>query len=118
MITVVALVVALFLLPSPWSWVVVLGAFVVDVAETGAFVWWSRRRRRRTRPAVGAESLVGCEGRAATALAPAGQVRVQGEIWAARSGSPVEPGDLVVVRSVEGLVLEVEPAADPLADRT
>jgi membrane-bound serine protease (ClpP class) len=53
---------------------------------------------------------------AASALVPEGQVRVHGEIWAARSVSHVERGARVVVRSVDGLVLEVEPDAPPGAE--
>lgn len=109
MLTLVALVVALVFLPTPWNWILVVTAAVIDVAETGAFVWWSRRRRRLTRPAVGVEDLVGRQAVAVTALLPDGQVRVHGETWAARSRSPVRRGDVVVVRSVDGLVLEVEP---------
>ena len=116
MLTLIALAVALLFLPSPWGWVLVIAAAVVDLAETAGFVWWSRRRRLRTRPAVGVEDLVGRPGVAASALAPDGQVRVQGEIWAARSALPVERGARVVVRAVDGLVLEVEPDAPATAE--
>ena len=109
MLTLIALVLALIFLPSPWSWIVVVSAAVIDLAETGAFVRWSRRRRRLTRPAVGVEDLVGRRAVVVRALAPDGQVRVQGEIWAARSRAPVEQGEAVVIRAVDGLVLEVEP---------
>jgi membrane-bound serine protease (ClpP class) len=115
-LTLIALVLALLFLPSPWGWIVVIAAAVIDVIETAGFVWWSRRRRRLTRPAVGVEDLVGRTGVAATALAPEGQVRVHGEIWAARSVSPVQRGSPIVVRSVDGLVLEVEPCAPPVAE--
>ncbi len=118
MITLIALGVALFLLPSPWNWLVVIAGALIDVVETAAFVWWSRRRRRLSRPAVGVEDLVGRTAVAATALVPDGQVRVHGEIWAARSTSRVEQGARVMVRSVDGLVLEVEPSAAPVEDRS
>jgi membrane-bound serine protease (ClpP class) len=111
-LTLVALLLALLLLPSPWNWIVVLVAAVIDLVETGAFVWWSRRRRRLTRPAVGVEDLVGRTGVAASSLLPDGQVRVQGEIWAARSQVPVERGDRIVVRAIDGLVLEVAPVGE------
>ena len=47
--------------------------------------------------AVGAETIVGRTGVALgrldpAAASPAGQVRVEGEIWAARSAEPIEPG--------------------------
>ena len=59
MLTLIALLLALLVLPSPWSAIVVVCAAVVDVIETGTFVWWSRRRRRKTTQSVGAETIVG-----------------------------------------------------------
>jgi membrane-bound serine protease (ClpP class) len=111
-LTLIALLLALLFLPSPWNWIVVIVGAVIDVVETTGFVWWSRRRRRLTRPSVGVEDLLGRTGVAATPLVPDGQVRVHGEIWAARSPTHVERGTRVVVRGVEGLVLDVEPAGD------
>lgn len=109
MLTIVALILALLFLPSPWGWVLVIVAAVVDVLETAALWWWSKRRRS----AVGADTLVGRHAIAVTALAPRGHVRVQGEIWEAESTVPVEPGRDVVVRAVRGLALDVEPAPAP-----
>jgi membrane protein implicated in regulation of membrane protease activity len=105
-ITLVAVGLAVLFLPSPWNWLFVVVAAIVDVAETSAFLWWSRRRR----PAVGVETLVGRRATVVTPLLPTGQVRVDGELWQARSAGGEEPGDTVVIRAVEGLELEVEPA--------
>ncbi len=117
MLTLIALLMALLFLPSPWSIIVVVAAIVVDLTEIAVFVWWSRRRRRRGPPEVGIETLLGRRGVAVRRLSPGrledvGQVRIDGEIWAARTGMGVEPGASVVVRGVDGLVLEVEPAPD------
>ncbi len=114
MLTLIALLLALFLLPSPWGVVVVACAAVIDVIETGVFVWWSRRRRRLSPPSVGVGTLVGREGVAIGRLEPGrdGQVRVAGEIWLARPSEQVEPGRAVTVVSVDGLTLGVEPLAD------
>ena len=65
--------------------------------------------------AVGAETIVGRTGIALgrldpDAASPVGQVRVEGEIWSARSAEPIDPGAPVVVSAVDGLVLDVEPA--------
>ena len=108
MLTLVALVIALLFLPQPWSWIVVIAAAVIDVIETGAFVWWSRRRRRLTRPAVGVDDLVGKSAVVVTPLRPEGQVRVNGELWRARGAPDAAPGTRVAVRSVDRMVLEVE----------
>ena len=115
MLTLIALIVAVLFLSSPWNVIVVVAAAIVDVAETGIFVWWSRRRRRLGAAAVGTEALVGRSGTAIGRLdpgnpGPGAQVRVEGEIWGARSREPIDPGAPVTVSGVDGLVLEVEPA--------
>lgn len=106
-LTIVALVLAFFFLSSPWNVVVVVVAATVDIVETFVFLWWSQRRRS----AVGVETLVGESAVVVTRVAPTGQVRLRGELWDARSPVVVERGDEVVVRSVDGLVLDVEPKA-------
>jgi membrane-bound ClpP family serine protease len=101
----IAILLAFFVLPSPWGAVAVAVAVVFEVAEATLFVWWSRRRRAQ----VGAETLVGVEGVALAPLDPEGQVRVIGEIWRARSSAPVAAGGCVRVVSVESLTLVVDP---------
>jgi membrane-bound ClpP family serine protease len=95
---------AIFVLPSPWGIVAVVAGGLIDVAESLAFLWWSRRRRAVT----GAEALVGSTAVVVTPCRPVGQVRVAGELWAARSGAGADPGDEVVVRSLDGLTLLVD----------
>jgi membrane protein implicated in regulation of membrane protease activity len=118
MLTLVALVVALLFLSSPWNVVLVLTAATLDIAETGVLVWWSSRRRRLSRSSVGAGAIVGQTGVALgrldpVALDPVGQVRVAGEIWNARSVEPIEPGAAITISSIDGLVLDVEPTRQP-----
>ena len=107
MLTIVALVLALTVLPSPWGAIAVIVAAIIDVVETGVFVWWSRRRRA----SVGAETLVGRRAVVVRALAPRGQVKLDGEVWEARSETVLVPGDDAVVTGLDGLVLDVEPAS-------
>ncbi len=105
MLTIGALILAFLVVPSPWGVVLVLSAFAVDVLETIALRTWSRRRRAT----VGSATIVGRRAVVVTTLAPEGQVRLDGEIWRARSGGDlVERGAEVTVRSVAGLALEVE----------
>ena len=118
MLTIIALVIALLFLSSPWNVVIVIVAATIDIAETGTFFWWSRRRRRLTPVAVGAETIVGRTGHRARPprsrrCEPGGPGRVEGEIWSARSAEPIEPGAPVVVSAVHGLVLDVEPDRRP-----
>jgi membrane protein implicated in regulation of membrane protease activity len=102
----IALLLAIFLLPSPWGFVVVACALVVDVFEVSVGLWYSKRRRAT----VGTDALLGLTGVAVGDLFPEGQVKVNGEIWRARCEAGCDAGAAVVVRAVNGLTLEVEPA--------
>lgn len=65
----------------------------------------------RKHPVVtGSEALLGAEGEALDWQQQQGRVRVQGEIWSARSSGPLAPGTRIKVVNREGLVLYVEPA--------
>jgi membrane protein implicated in regulation of membrane protease activity len=101
----IGLALALFVLPSPWGLVAVGIGAALDLAETGFFLWWSRRRRAT----VGAQSLVGRTAVAIGELRPEGQVRIDGEIWRARCVRGCDAGSAVVIRAVADLTLEVEP---------
>ena len=107
MLFAVAVVLAVFVLPYPWGLVAIGVGAALDLGETGAFLWWSKRRRA----AVGAEALVGKPGVAMADLWPEGQVKVAGEIWNARCEGGCDAGTDVVVRGLEGLTLLVEPRA-------
>jgi membrane-bound serine protease (ClpP class) len=102
----IGLLLALFVLPQPWGLVAVAVGAALDVAETGAFLWWSKRRTAT----VGVDALVGKTGVAVGQLWPEGQVKIGGEIWKARCAGGCDPGTEVVVRAVKGLTLEVDPA--------
>jgi membrane protein implicated in regulation of membrane protease activity len=102
----IALLLAIFVLPSPWGLVAVVVGGALDIAETGVFLWWSRRRRA----SVGVESLVGKTAIASTDLWPEGQVKIGGEIWQARCDGGCDAGTKVVVHAIEGLTLVVVPA--------
>ena len=106
MILVGAILLALFVLPSPWGLVAVLGALVVEVGETAFWIWLSKRRR----PQVGAEALIGARAEVVSPCRPIGTVRVAGELWRARCDQGADRGDAVRVSSIDGLTLDVEPA--------
>ncbi len=66
--------------------------------------------RARWRPVVtGGEALIGAEGEAVSWDGEEGRVRVEGEIWRARAGSPLKVGTHVRVLKRDGLVLLVQP---------
>jgi membrane protein implicated in regulation of membrane protease activity len=101
----IALGLAIFVLPNPWGLVAVAVAGTIEVVETGLFMWWSTRRRA----SVGVETFVGRIGVAASDLWPEGQVKIDGEIWRARCEGGCDTGTRVVVRSIDGLTLVVAP---------
>jgi len=102
----IALLLAIFVLPSPWGVITVVVALIIDLVEVGVGLWYSKRRKAK----VGTSALVGLTGVSLGTLGPEGQVRVNGEIWRAHCESSCEAGTEVVVRAVDGLTLEVEPA--------
>ena len=107
MTVLVALLLAIFVLPYPWGLVAVAGALVVEIGEAWFWIWLSRRRRS----VVGAEALVGATAVVVTPCRPAGQVRVVGELWSARCDAGADAGATVRVERVEGLTLVVTPEA-------
>ena len=104
---VVAILLAVFVLPRSWGIVAVAGAIVLEVAEAG--FWWRLSRRRK--PQVGLEAMVGLRAVVASACRPRGRVRVRGELWQARCDAGADAGEAVIVRAVDtdGLSLVVEP---------
>jgi membrane protein implicated in regulation of membrane protease activity len=101
---VLALLLAVFVLPSPWSWIAVGTGAAVEAGE--AWFWWWLSHRRQ--PSVGVETLVGRLAVVATPCRPRGQVRVAGELWQARCADGADAGDEVRVAAVDGLELVVE----------
>ncbi|HSC50137.1 MAG TPA: NfeD family protein, partial [Gaiellaceae bacterium] len=59
----------------------------------------------------GAQTLIGKEAVVSEPCRPAGQVRLDGEIWQARCSAGASPGDRVRVVGRDGLTLLVEPVA-------
>jgi len=74
-----------------------------------AFLMTIALRARRNKVVTGIQGLVGETGVAQTALSPQGKVFVHGELWDAVASASLPVGQMVVVRRVEGLTLQVEP---------
>ena len=104
MLLVIAILLTLFFLPSPWGEIAIICAAVIEVSQTGFWFWYTHRER----PTVGREAMIGARGEVVEALRPEGWVRVHGELWRARSEEPLEAGVRVRVREMGGLTLRVE----------
>jgi membrane-bound serine protease (ClpP class) len=99
----IAALVVLLILDSPWN-LIVSGACLVAFAVEVGF-WNSTVRGRRKR--VGAEALIDAEGVVLTPCNPIGQVLVVGERWEATCAEGADPGEKVRVVGIEGLTLTV-----------
>jgi membrane-bound serine protease (ClpP class) len=73
-----------------------------------AFLMTIALRARRNKIVTGVQGLLGETGVAQTPLAPQGKVFVHGELWDAIASSPLAAGQLVVVRKIDGLTLQVD----------
>jgi membrane protein implicated in regulation of membrane protease activity len=101
-----AILLAIFVLPSPWGLVAIVAGGLADVGEALVLLRWSRRRRSVS----GVEALVGKTAVVSTPM----QVRVAGELWEATSDRRLVAGEEVEVTGVDGLTLLVSPRSRAL----
>jgi membrane-bound serine protease (ClpP class) len=75
---------------------------------------WIALRARRSKVLTGPQAMIGGTAIVRTPLSPTGQVEIRGELWQAslRGHASLAVGSSVSVRSVEGLVLIVEPVQE------
>jgi membrane-bound serine protease (ClpP class) len=85
----------------------------VAVAGVMSFFVFLVARAQKVPVATGLEGMIGEVGRAETAVAPEGKVYVHGELWDARSASPVQSGAQVRVLAIEGAKLVIEEKETP-----
>jgi membrane-bound serine protease (ClpP class) len=87
-------------------------AVSIPLGTITAFLMSIAMRARRNKVVTGIQGLIGEVGVTRSALTPEGKVFVHGELWDAMASAGVPAGTKVVVRSVEGLRLSVEPVAE------
>lgn len=85
-----------------------LGA-AIGSAALMVFVIGAALQARKRPAATGAEQLLAARGTVIEWSGTSGQVRVHGEVWAARGDRAFRPGERVQVAGRDGLTLEVEP---------
>ena len=74
-----------------------------------AFLMTIALKARRNKVVTGAQGLIGETGVVQTTLSPQGKVFVHGELWDAVASTALPTGQLVVVRRIDGLTLQVDP---------
>jgi membrane-bound serine protease (ClpP class) len=84
-------------------------AVSVPLGLITAFLMSIALKARRNKTVSGAQGLIGEIGIAQTALSPSGTIFVHGELWDAVSSADLPAGQSVVVRRVDGLLLQVDP---------
>jgi membrane-bound serine protease (ClpP class) len=104
MAVIVAVVLAIFVLPEPWGIVAIGLSIVWEIVENVFLFRYSKRQKVRT----GVEAHVGERAEVTRALDPEGQVKFRGEIWKARSDEPIPAGETVRIMEVDSLTLVVE----------
>jgi membrane-bound serine protease (ClpP class) len=83
----------------------VSAAFVIGIAGMAA--------KARRRPVVsGAQRMIGASGEVIECAGQEGWAEVEGERWKVRAAAPLSTGERVRVTRVDGLTLEVRPAAE------
>lgn len=77
---------------------------------------WIALRARRGKVLIGPQAMLGAVAIAQTPLTPNGQVEIRGELWQAslRNHATLPAGATVLVRSIDGLTLIVEPTGDSI----
>ena len=93
------------------SWSVLTTMVAVSAVFFAAVISLAVRSQLR-KPSTGPEGMVGEIGEAVTDIDPRGKVHVVGELWDARCDRPVRKGERVVVKSLDGMMLVVEPKKD------
>lgn len=93
---------------------------LVTSTLTAGFFWVAARKTLEaelTRPTHDLNALIGEIGEARTAISPQmgeeGTVQVMGELWSARSSTPIPPGTPVRIIGRDGFILEVEASGPP-----
>ena len=110
-----ALLLPFFGLPVFWLWPLSMALpsyLVILLLSAGIYYYTIVAMRRNV--ITGPEALLHSEGVVVSQYGLKTTVRIQGELWSARSGDVLEPGDIIQVVDVNGLSLQVCRRASPI----
>jgi membrane protein implicated in regulation of membrane protease activity len=103
------------LIALPVFWFLPLGQAVLIYLICfllSGWMFWLMRRNKKYRVVTGREGLIGQEAEAISTSTIGGKtaytVRIEGELWTARSHDAVQPGEKVVITATEGSILIVK----------
>jgi membrane protein implicated in regulation of membrane protease activity len=106
---------ALPLIALPVFWLLPLGqailVYLLSLLLSG-WMFWLMRRNKKYRVVTGKEGLIGQEAEVVSKSTTRGKaeytIRVEGELWMARSYNGVQPGEKVIIIGNEGNRLVVK----------
>jgi membrane protein implicated in regulation of membrane protease activity len=98
-----AVLLALFVVPTPWGIVVVVSALLWEAAEK---VFWFYRTKSIP-ISVGPEAMIGRSVEVVAACSPDGTVRFSSERWNANCRQGADVGETVTIEAIERLTLIV-----------
>jgi membrane-bound serine protease (ClpP class) len=90
------------------SWQVV-GGMSLAAASLLMLLMWMLARSQQRAVVTGQEEMIGSRARVVDWHGQEGRVHVHGEVWRARGPAALVPGQIVKVKAIEGLTLEVIP---------
>ena len=90
--------------------IAIIAGFAATTGAAAFFVVGAAVRARRSRVVTGVRGMVGGSALVLEDIDGAGPVRAFGEIWQARSVTPLAKNSTVRIASVDGLILIVEPS--------
>ena len=99
MILLLGIYLAVFVLDSPASIIVLVAACVIEPFEIAFLRNWSKRIGRRTKATTGAEAMIGKHAEVVSECRPNGTVRIGSELWEARCEDGA--GHLVGIKTTE-----------------
>jgi membrane-bound serine protease (ClpP class) len=99
--------------PIPEMRVHLLTALAVSIplGLITAFLMSIALKARHNKIVTGIQGLLGETGIAQSSLSPQGKVFVHGELWDAVSSVPIAAGERIIVRQVDGFILQVDPSS-------
>jgi membrane protein implicated in regulation of membrane protease activity len=96
------------------TWQIALPLYVIAVIIS-LVIYWKVKGAQSKAPVIGKRAMIGDQAVVVRVDGDDVEVEYEGEIWRAISPDPLQQGQRVIVKGVEGLVLKVSPK-DPESD--
>ncbi|HEU4416803.1 MAG TPA: nodulation protein NfeD [Candidatus Angelobacter sp.] len=93
-------------------------AVAIPIGIITVFLMSIALKARKSKVVTGEQGMIGQIALVCSPLAPSGKVFVHGELWDAVASVPVPAGSQVIVRSVENLILRVDPVGSPITHQS